>query len=107
MDNAIGNTVRIVVNDNGEGFDAYFDADGSYSDSLGRSGGTWAYGDELCVTPPAEAGAETACGPWNADLAVGGSWQTDAWSDNGGSITITILEGRGHEAPTPPTPPAE
>ncbi|WP_420433716.1 hypothetical protein [Hyphobacterium sp.] len=107
MDNAIGNTVRIIVNDAGEGFDVYFEADGSYSDSLGRNGATWAYGDELCVTPAAESGAETACGPWNADLAAGGSWETDGWSDDGGSITITILEGRGHEAPTPPTPPAE
>ncbi|WP_421787703.1 hypothetical protein [Hyphobacterium sp.] len=107
MDNAVGNTVRILLNDAGEGFDVYFDANGTYSDSLGRTGATWAYDEQLCITPPADAGAETNCGPWNEDLAVGGSWQTDAWSDDAQMITITILEGRGHEAPTPPTPPAE
>lgn len=109
MDNAVDNTVRIIVNDAGEGFDVYFDAGGVYSDSLGRTGATWAFDEQLCISPPADSGgaAETNCGPWNEDLAVGGSWQTDAWSDDGAMITISILEGRGHEAPTPPTPPAE
>lgn len=107
MDNAIGNTVRIIVNDAGEGFDVYFDADGSYSDSLGRTGATWTFDEQLCVIPPAEAGGEGSCGPWNEDLAVGASWETSGWSQDGTSITISILEGRGHDAPTPPTPPAE
>jgi opacity protein-like surface antigen len=107
MDNAVGNTVRIIVNDAGEGFDVYFDAGGVYSDSLGRTGATWAFDEQLCITPPPDAGAETSCGPWNEDLDTGGSWQTDGWSDDGTMITISILEGRGHEAPTPPTPPAE
>ena len=53
LDNAVGNTVRVIVNDAGNGFDAYFDADGAYSDSLGRSGGGWtATGNELCINPP-------------------------------------------------------
>jgi hypothetical protein len=107
MDNAVGHTVRIIVNDAGEGFDVFFDADGAYSDSLGRAGATWSFDDELCIIPPAEAGAEPNCGPWDESLEVGGSMQTDAWSENGTMITISILEGRGHDAPTPPTPPAE
>ncbi|WP_421790721.1 hypothetical protein [Hyphobacterium sp.] len=107
MDNAMGNTVRIIVNDAGQGFDVFFETDGSYSDSLGRSGATWAFDEQLCVTPPAESGGDTTCGPWNEDLAAGGSWETTGWSQDGSSITISILEGRGHEAPTPPTPPAE
>ena len=49
--------------------------------------------------------AQSNCGPWNPDLAVGDSWQTDGWGD--GTITITILEGRGHDAPTPPAPPSQ
>ncbi|MEE2526428.1 hypothetical protein V0U79_08620 [Hyphobacterium sp. HN65] len=106
LDNAVGNTVRIMIGDTGQGFDAYFDADGTFSDSLGRSGG-WEYGTELCVIPPAETEAPPACGPWNEDLAPGGEWQTDAWAENGTMLTFTILEGRGHDAPTPPTPPAE
>jgi hypothetical protein len=103
-----GNTVRVIVNDAGEGFDVYFDADGSYADSRGMAGATWTYdGAQLCVVPPAEAEAPSTCGPWDATLDVGGSWQTDGWSQDGNMITISILEGRGHDAPTPPTPPAE
>ena len=107
MDNAVGNTVRITVNDEGQGFDAYFDADGAYSDSLGRTGATWAWADgQLCLTPPAESGETDAnCGPWDGTLAVGGSTTSTEWSDDGSEITITILEGRGHTAPTPPAPP--
>jgi hypothetical protein len=107
MTNAVGNTVRIVVNDAGEGFDVYFDEGGAYSDSLGRTGATWSIGEQLCITPPADVGGDANCGPWNEELAVGGSWQTNGWSQDGTMITITILEGRGHDAPTPPTPPAE
>jgi len=107
MGNAVGNTVRIIINDAGEGFDVFFDAGGAYSDSLGRSGAAWSFDEQLCITPPADSGGEENCGPWNEDLEVGGSWQTDAWSDDGTLITISILEGRGHEAPTPPTPPAD
>ena len=107
MDNAVGNTVRIIVIDAGEGFDVYFDAGGAYSDSLGRTGALWSFDEQLCIIPPPESGGETNCGPWNEELAVGGSWQTDGWSEDGTMITISILEGRGHDAPTPPTPPAE
>jgi len=109
MDNAVGNTVRIVVNDAGEGFDAYFDAGGAYSDSLGRSGATWAWADnQLCLTPPAEAGdeAEANCGPWDGSLAVGGSMTTTEWSQDETSLTISILEGRDHTPPAVPAPPA-
>lgn len=114
MDNAAGNTVRVIIDDAGHGFDVFFDADGSYSDSLGRSGASWSVADgELCINPPegamSEDGtpAQSNCGPWNSDLAVGGSWQTDGWSDDGSMITISIIEGRGHEAPAMPEPPAE
>lgn len=115
MDNAVGNTVRVTLDDAGNGFDAYFDADGSYSDSLGRTGATWSYaGDELCINPPEGATngdgspAQSNCGPWNPDLAVGGSWETAGWSDDGTTmITVSILEGRGHTAPTPPQPGTE
>jgi hypothetical protein len=107
MDNAVGNTVRIIVNDAGEGFDVYFDEDGAYSDSLGRAGATWSFDGQLCIVPPPDVEGEAACGPWNEDLAAGGSWETDGWADDGSMITISILEGRGHDAPTPPTPPAE
>ncbi|MEN0653641.1 MULTISPECIES: hypothetical protein [Hyphobacterium] len=112
MDNAVGNTVRVIIDDAGNGFDAYFDADGAYSDSLGRSGASWTVsGSELCLNPPEGAmnedgtPATASCGPWNPDLAVGDSWQTDGWGD--GMITISILEGRGHTAPTPPVPGTE
>lgn len=113
MDNAVGNTVRVIVNDAGNGFDAFFDADGNYSDSMGQSATWTASGDEMCLTPPEGATnpdgspAQPDCGPWNPDLAVGGSWQTDGWSQDGTMITVTILEGRGHEAPTPPAPPSQ
>jgi len=107
MDNAVGNTVRITVNEAGEGFDVFFDADGAYSDSLGRTGATWSYDEQLCIIPPTESGDDTNCGPWDETLEVGGSMQTDAWSQNGTMITISILEGRGHDAPTPPTPPTD
>ena len=107
MDNAVGNTVRIIVNDAGEGFDVYFDAGGAYSDSMGRAGATWSFDGQLCIVPPAESGADSNCGPWNEELAVGESWETNGWSGDGSMITISILEGRGHDAPTPPTPPAE
>jgi len=108
LDNAVGHTVRVIVNDAGEGFDVYFDAAGAFSDSLGRSG-TWEYGEELCIMPPEEAGpdAEPACGPWDESLSAGGEWQTGEWSDDDTVITFTILEGRGHDAPTPPTPPTD
>lgn len=107
MDNAVGNTVRVIIDESGNGFDAYFDADGSYSDSLERTGATWSWADgELCIVPPAEAeGASPNCGPWDGTLAVGGSMTTSDWSQDGSEITISILEGRGHDAPAPPPPP--
>lgn len=115
MDNAAGNTVRVIIDEAGHGFDAFFDADGSYSDSMGRTGATWSMNDagELCVNPPEGAmngdgsPAQSNCGPWNSDLAVGGSWQTDGWSDDGSMITVSILEGRDHEAPALPPRPTE
>ncbi|MAL11105.1 MAG: hypothetical protein CMF74_15740 [Maricaulis sp.] len=115
MDNATGNTVRVIIDEAGHGFDAYFDADGSYSDSLGRTGATWSLSDsgELCVNPPEgmmqEDGTpiEPDCGPWNSDLAVGDSWETDGWSDDGSTLTVSIIEGRGHDAPSLPPRPAE
>ena len=109
MDNAVGNTVRVIIDEAGHGFDAYFDAGGSYSDSTGRSGATWTWADDqLCIVPPAEAeGAQPNCGPWDGTLAVGGSTTATGWSDDGSSISISILEGRGHTAPTPPPPPAQ
>lgn len=112
LDNAVGHTVRVIINDEGHGFDAYFDADGSYSDSLGRSGASWTVsGSEMCLNPPEGAmnedgsPAQPSCGPWNPDLAIGESWQTDGWGD--GVITVTILEGRGHAAPPAPQPGTE
>ncbi len=110
MDNATGNTVRVIVDDAGNGFDAYFDADGGYSDSLGRTGATWTWADnQLCIVPPAEAAAQGSgpnCGPWDGTLAVGSSTTSSEWSQDGTEITISIIEGRGHTAPTPPAPPS-
>ena len=108
FDNAVGNTVRIIVTEEGHGMDYYFDADGAASNSLGQSGATWTYGEELCLVLPAEAEQPDVCGPWNEDLAVDGdAWMTSAWSQNGNEISISILSGRGHDAPPPPPAPPE
>lgn len=88
MSNAIGNTVRVSLGE--QYFDATFNADGSYSDSRGIAG-SWTYDGQLCITVNTEEGAVTNCGPWNEDLAVGGSWSTSGWSDDGSEVTVQII----------------
>ena len=88
MDNAVGNTVRVTFGD--QSFDAWFGADGSYSDSRGISG-TWSHDAELCIHVQTENGPSSECGPWNPDLSVGDSWSTTGWSPDGSAITIQIV----------------
>ena len=88
MTNTYGNIVRVSGIDSG--FDATFAEDGSYSDSRGITG-TWTLGEQLCITVYVESGPQENCGPWNSDLAVGGSWTTTGWAPDGGSITIEIV----------------
>ena len=89
MDNAVGHTVRVSLGE--EGFDAWFGEDGSYSDSRGASG-SWSLDSELCIHIETEQGSVSQCGPWNSDLAVGDSWTTTGWSDDGSAITIQIVD---------------
>lgn len=91
LSNAFGNTVRVSAGD--QSFDAYFDADGSYSDNRGISG-SWSYDGQLCLTVDAGEGPQTNCGPWNEDLAVGASWSTDGWSNDGSTLTVELISGR-------------
>ena len=91
LSNAFGNTVRVSAGE--QSFDAYFNADGSYSDSRGISG-SWQFEGELCITVQTEEGENTNCGPWNPDLAVGGQWVTDGWSSDGSQLTVELIAGR-------------
>lgn len=88
MDNAVGHTVRVTAGE--DGFDAWFHADGAYSDSRGLSG-SWSYDEQLCVTVSTEEGPQTSCGPWNPDLSAGESWSTTGWSEDGSAITVQIV----------------
>jgi hypothetical protein len=86
--NLAGSVVRVTSGD--QSFDATFAADGSYSDTNGVSG-SWALGEQLCITAQTSEGAQVNCGPWNPDLAVGGSWTTPGWSDEGTTITVELI----------------
>ncbi|WP_417477522.1 hypothetical protein [Maricaulis sp.] len=88
MSNAYGHTVRVTGGD--ASFDATFSEDGSYSDSRGVSG-SWSLGEQLCISAATESGVQESCGPWNPDLAVGGSWTTEGWAPDGAMITVEIL----------------
>jgi hypothetical protein len=88
MTNAIGHVVRVSTPE--ASFDATFADGGAYSDSRGATG-SWSLGDELCITVQTEAGVQENCGPWNPDLAVGDSWTTTGWSDDGSEITVEIV----------------
>ncbi|WP_339740852.1 hypothetical protein [uncultured Maricaulis sp.] len=88
MSNAYGHIVRVTGGD--ASFDATFAADGSYSDTRGMTG-SWSLGEQLCISAATETGVQENCGPWNPDLAVGGSWTTAGWSDDGSMITVEIL----------------
>tara|TARA_R110002095_G_scaffold46246_1_gene41462 strand:+ start:748 stop:1092 length:345 start_codon:yes stop_codon:yes gene_type:complete len=88
MTNTYGNIVRVSGIDSG--FEATFAEDGSYSDSRGITG-TWTLGEQLCITVYVESGPQENCGPWNSDLAVGGSWTTTGWAPEGRTITIEIV----------------
>ena len=88
MANAVGNVVRVTAGD--QTFDASFAADGSYSDTRGVAG-SWALGEQLCITVQTEEGAQENCGPWNGDLQVGSTWTTPGWSSDGTDITVEII----------------
>lgn len=92
MTNAYGHVVRVTGTETGTetGFDATFAEGGAYSDTRGVTG-TWSLGEQLCITVQAEEGPQENCGPWNPDLAVGGTWTTDGWSDDGAMITVEIV----------------
>lgn len=90
MSNAIGHAVRVT--DGGQSFDAWFNADGSYSDTRGVTG-TWTYQGQLCIQVTTENGSSENCGPWNESLAAGESWVTNGWSDDGRSLTVQIVDG--------------
>ncbi|WP_297737048.1 hypothetical protein [uncultured Maricaulis sp.] len=90
MENAFGHAVRVTMGE--QSFDAWFQADGSYSDSRGISG-TWTYDSQLCIQVMTENGADENCGPWNEGLAPGERWVTDGWSADGSPLTIQLIAG--------------
>ena len=90
LSNAVGHTVRVTAGE--QSFDAWFNADGSYSDSRGIAG-TWTYESQLCIHVMTETGPNENCGPWNETLAPGESWVTDGWSADGTAITVQIIGG--------------
>ncbi|RKR04154.1 hypothetical protein [Maricaulis maris] len=90
MSNAFGNAVRVSMGE--QSFDAWFSADGRYSDSRGLTG-TWTYEGQLCIQVTTEAGPDENCGPWNETLAPGESWVTDGWSADGSQLTVQIIAG--------------
>lgn len=90
MGNAFGNTVRVSAGD--QSFDAWFQADGSYSDTRGIAG-TWTFEEQLCIQVVTENGADENCGPWNESLAPGESWVTDGWSADGTQVTVQLIAG--------------
>ncbi len=90
MENAFGNAVRVSMGE--QSFDAWFHADGSYTDSRGIAG-TWTYEGQLCIHVVTENGTDENCGPWNEGLAPGESWVTDGWSSDGSQLTVQIIAG--------------
>lgn len=88
MGNAVGQIVRVTGGESS--FDATFAEGGAYSDTRGVAG-SWSLDEQLCISIETEAGTQENCGPWNPDLAAGGSWSTAGWSDDGGMITVEIL----------------
>lgn len=90
MDNAVGNTVHVVSGENA--WDTHFMADGSFTDTLGRTG-TWSFDAQLCLNMMSEEGPVDVCGPWNEAAAAGDSWSTAGWSDDGTEIAISIVAG--------------
>jgi hypothetical protein len=88
MSNAYGHIVRVSGTE--ASFDASFAEGGAYSDTRGVTG-TWSLGEQLCITVQGEAGPQENCGPWNPDLAVGGSWTTAGWAPDGALITVEIV----------------
>ncbi|WP_291843219.1 hypothetical protein [Maricaulis sp.] len=88
MSNAMGHAVRVIAGE--QSFDAWFQADGTYSDSRGIAG-TWTFEDQLCIQVTTQAGPDENCGPWNESLAPGESWVTDGWSADGAAITVQIV----------------
>ena len=90
MDNAIGNTVHVVAGENS--WDTHFMADGSFTDTLGRTG-TWSFDTQLCLHIMTEEGTQDACGPWNETATAGDSWNTAGWSEEGSEITVSIVAG--------------
>lgn len=88
MTNAVGHIVRVTGGD--ASFDATFAADGTYSDTRGATG-SWSMDGQLCISVQTEAGTQENCGPWNPDLAIGESWTTNGWSDDGSMITVEII----------------
>ena len=88
MSNAVGHAVRVTSGE--QSFDAWFNADGSYSDSRGVAG-TWTYDSQLCIQAMTENGTSENCGPWNEALAAGESWVTNGWSDDGSALTVQII----------------
>jgi hypothetical protein len=88
MDNAIGNTVRVVTPETS--WDAHFMVDGSFTDTRGVAG-TWTFDSQLCLQIMTENGNQNVCGPWNETAAAGDSWNTTGWSDDGSEITLSII----------------
>jgi hypothetical protein len=70
--------------------DFYYDPDGTFTNSAGRSG-TWTYdGHELCVDY-ANGGGSHACTQFSKDHHVGDSWTQH---DPDGPVLLTLLGGR-------------
>jgi len=92
MDDTFGNTVTIADAEGNVLVSYFFNEDGTFS-MAGADGssveGTWTLdGDNMCFT----AGEQESCQEID-DRAVGESW-TETQED-GSSITISIVEGRG------------
>ncbi|MDG1418590.1 MAG: hypothetical protein P8J78_06700 [Maricaulis sp.] len=90
LDNAMGNTVHVVAGENA--WDTHFLADGTFTDTLGRSG-TWTFDTQLCMNIVTAEGAQDVCGPWNESAAAGDTWNTAGWSAEGTEITVSIVAG--------------
>jgi hypothetical protein len=65
----------------------YFEEDGSYTTSLGTTGGWALVSGELCVT--SEAG-DSNCQPMAEDVSLGDTWQGE--NAAGDPVTLTIVE---------------
>ncbi|MAK64105.1 MAG: hypothetical protein CMF75_05080 [Maricaulis sp.] len=68
-------------------YTTYFNADGTYSTSIGISGSWWLEGSELCVQ---RSTGEGGCQPLQENLHLGDSWEAEN-PTIGETVTYTIV----------------